>query len=33
MNDMTSIRDIWQRVVDQLSQQLTPTAINTWFSS
>ncbi len=32
MNDMTSIRDIWQRAVDQLSEQLTPTAINTWFA-
>ncbi len=32
MNDMTSIRDIWQRVVDQLSQQLTSIAINTWFA-
>ncbi len=32
MNDMTSIRDIWQKVVDQLSQQLTPIAINTWFA-
>ena len=32
MNDMTSLRDIWQRVVDQLSEQLTPTAINTWFA-
>ncbi len=29
---MNSIDDIWQEVLKILSRQLTPTAINTWFS-
>lgn len=29
---MNSLNDIWTQVVDILSQKLTPTAINTWFS-
>ena len=29
---MNSINDIWSAVVDVLSQELTPTAITTWFS-
>ena len=29
---MNSLTDIWQSVMDKLSEQLTPTAINTWFS-
>ncbi len=30
--NMNSINDIWSAVVDVLSQELTPTAITTWFS-
>lgn len=29
---MNSLDDIWQSIMDKLSNQLTPTAINTWFS-
>ncbi len=29
---MNSLIDIWQCVMDKLNQELTPTAINTWFS-
>ena len=29
---MNSINDIWDEIIRILSQQLTPTAINTWFS-
>ena len=29
---MNSINDIWDRIIDVLSTQLTPTAITTWFS-
>ena len=29
---MNSLNDIWDRVIEILSNQLTPTAINTWFS-
>ena len=29
---MNSLNDIWQSVMDKLNDQLTPTAINTWFS-
>ncbi|MCD8117774.1 MAG: chromosomal replication initiator protein DnaA [Oscillospiraceae bacterium] len=29
---MNSLEDIWQSIMDKLSSQLTPTAINTWFS-
>lgn len=29
---MNSLDDIWQSIMDKLSSQLTPTAINTWFS-
>ena len=29
---MNSIKDIWSAVMDVLSQELTPTAITTWFS-
>ena len=29
---MNSLNDIWDKVIEILSQQLTPTAINTWFS-
>ncbi len=29
---MNSLDDIWQSIIDKLSQTLTPTAINTWFS-
>ena len=29
---MNSINDIWAQVIGVLSQSLTPTAINTWFS-
>ena len=29
---MNSLHDIWQSILDSLGQQLTPTAINTWFS-
>ncbi len=29
---MNSLTDIWQSVMDKLAEQLTPTAINTWFS-
>ena len=29
---MNSINDIWSAVMDVLSQELTPTAITTWFS-
>jgi chromosomal replication initiator protein len=29
---MNSLNDIWQSILDSLSAQLTPTAINTWFS-
>jgi chromosomal replication initiator protein len=29
---MNSLNDIWQSVLDKLGAQLTPTAINTWFS-
>ena len=32
MNSMNSIQDIWQSVIDKLSEQLTPIAINTWFA-
>lgn len=30
--NMNSIKDIWSAVMDVLSQELTPTAITTWFS-
>ena len=29
---MNSLNDIWDKVIEILSNQLTPTAINTWFS-
>ena len=29
---MNSLEDIWQSVLDKLSESLTPTAMNTWFS-
>ncbi len=29
---MNSLNDIWDEVLKQLSQQITPTAINTWFA-
>ncbi len=29
---MNSLNDIWKSILDELSGQLTPTAINTWFS-
>jgi chromosomal replication initiator protein len=29
---MNSLNDIWDEVLRQLSQQITPTAINTWFA-
>ena len=29
---MNSLNDIWQSVIAQLGEQLTPTAVNTWFS-
>ena len=29
---MNSLMDIWQEILRHLSSQLTPTAINTWFS-
>ena len=29
---MNSLQDIWAAVIDVLSQNLTPTAISTWFS-
>ena len=29
---MNSLTDIWQSVMEKLTEQLTPTAINTWFS-
>jgi chromosomal replication initiator protein len=29
---MNSLNDIWQSILEKLSAQLTPTAINTWFS-
>ncbi len=29
---MNSVKDIWQKVLDMLAQQLTPTAMDTWFS-
>ena len=29
---MNSLNDIWDKVIEILSSQLTPTAINTWFS-
>ena len=29
---MNSLNDIWDKVIESLSNQLTPTAINTWFS-
>ena len=29
---MNSLNDIWDKVIETLSNQLTPTAINTWFS-
>ena len=29
---MDSLNDIWQSVMARLSEQLTPTAINTWFA-
>ena len=32
VKNMNSIDDIWQEVLKILSRQLTPTAINTWFS-
>ena len=28
---MNSVKDIWQKVLDILAQQLTPTAMETWF--
>ena len=28
---MNSLNDIWDKVIEILSNQLTPTAINTWF--
>ena len=32
MATMNSLADIWSVVMDSLSQELTQTAINTWFS-
>ena len=32
MATMNSLTDIWSVVMDSLSQELTQTAINTWFS-
>ena len=29
---MNSLNDIWDKIIEILSHQLTPTAINTWFS-
>lgn len=29
---MNSLNDIWEEILRQLSQEITPTAINTWFS-
>lgn len=29
---MNSLTDIWRSVMDKLEEQLTPTAVNTWFS-
>ncbi len=29
---MNSVKDIWQKVLDMLATQLTPTAMDTWFS-
>ena len=29
---MNSLMDIWNEILHKLSSQLTPTAINTWFS-
>ena len=29
---MNSLNDIWESVMEILRQELTPTAINTWFS-
>ena len=31
-HSMNSLNDIWKSILDELSGQLTPTAINTWFS-
>ena len=28
---MNSVHDIWQKVLEMLAQQLTPTAMETWF--
>ena len=28
---MNSVKDIWEKVLNILSQQLTPTAMETWF--
>ena len=30
---MNSLNDIWDKIIEILSHQLTPTAINTWFSA
>ena len=32
MNSLNSLNDIWTQVVEVLSEKITPTAINTWFS-
>jgi chromosomal replication initiator protein len=32
MSAVNSLTDIWQQVIDGLAQELTPTAMNTWFS-
>ena len=29
---MNSVNDIWEKIIEILSGQLTPTAISTWFS-